>query len=387
MAQRSKQRGRTLIIIAFILILVVGLLFIIAKVYPGMLGQSQGPSATAVVNIEVPVVEETVDIVITTQAIGRGMPFREDALMTIKYSKKEVVEGIFYYKISDIVGKIAKIALDPQIPVTKNMVLEEGTLNANEVPIGMVAISIPLLNRVSAISYAPQPGDHVNVIAMISFVDLDTDFQTKLPNKVGQVTAPTTGSAGVEGKPATPAELTAKVNIDPATGASRGRAELDSSLGQPLYVGPSESKQRPRSVSQTLVQDAIVLGIGDFLLPSEMEQSTGPTPTPAPGTATTPAPTVTPKPIKYPDTITLIVAPQDAITLNYLVYTGAQLTLVLRGIGDNQRIQTEAVTLQYLLDQYNIPVPVKLPYGTTNALDDVLALPEKLEIPTPVPAP
>ena len=65
-------------------------------------------------------------------------------------------------------------------------------------------------------------------------------------------------------------------------------------------------------------------------------------------------------------------SPQDAVTLNYLVYAGSQLTLVLRPSGDDTRVQTEATTLDFLLTQYNIPVPVKLPYGMEPRIDDLL---------------
>jgi len=61
--------------------------------------------------------------------------------------------------------------------------------------------------------------------------------------------------------------------------------------------------------------------------------------------------------------ITLIVTPQDAITLNYLIYSGARLTMALRPAGDDTRVNTESVTLQYLLEQYNVSVPAKLPTG------------------------
>jgi hypothetical protein len=57
--------------------------------------------------------------------------------------------------------------------------------------------------------------------------------------------------------------------------------------------------------------------------------------------------------------------------LNYLMYSGAKLTLALRASGDDSRVETEAVTLQFLLDQYNIPVPVKLPYGTQPRVDQL----------------
>ena len=72
---------------------------------------------------------------------------------------------------------------------------------------------------------------------------------------------------------------------------------------------------------------------------------------------------VTPEAPKPPDVITLVVNPQDAVTLNYLIFSGAQLTLALRGTGDDSIELTEAATLQFLLDQYNISVPAKLPYG------------------------
>ncbi len=43
--------------------------------------------------------------------------------------------------------------------------------------------------------------------------------------------------------------------------------------------------------------------------------------------------------------------------------------MVLRAPGDDQRIITEAGTLQFLLDQYNIPLPAKLPYGIEPRID------------------
>jgi pilus assembly protein CpaB len=132
-------------------------------------------------------------------------------------------------------------------------------------------------------------------------------------------------------------------------------------------VVPSED-QRPRAVSQTLLQDAIVLQVGNFSTTEEELAAMQPTAAPeetAEGEQAAPAA----EPVKPPDLITIIVNPQDAVTLNYLLYSGAQLTLALRGAGDDQRVQTEAVTLQYLMDQYAIPVPAKLPYGMEPRID------------------
>jgi pilus assembly protein CpaB len=84
--------------------------------------------------------------------------------------------------------------------------------------------------------------------------------------------------------------------------------------------------------------------------------------------------------------ITLIVNPQDAVTLNYLIYAGSQLTLALRPSGDDSRVQTEATTMDFLLKQYNIPVPVKLPFGLEPRVDDLL-LPQLANDAVPTPEP
>jgi pilus assembly protein CpaB len=87
-----------------------------------------------------------------------------------------------------------------------------------------------------------------------------------------------------------------------------------------------------------------------------------------------------------PDVISLIVTPQDAVSLNYLIYSGAQLTLALRPATDDTRVQTEAATLDFLLKQYNIPVPVKLPYGMQPSVDE-LAAPTLANDTLPTPEP
>ena len=87
-----------------------------------------------------------------------------------------------------------------------------------------------------------------------------------------------------------------------------------------------------------------------------------------------------------PDVVTLIVTPQDAVTLNYLIYSGAQLTLVMRNPQDTSVVPTEAVTISYLLDQYNIPIPVKLPYGFQPAVSELTQpVLQNDIIPTPQP--
>jgi hypothetical protein len=252
-----------------------------------------------------------------------------------------------------------------------------------------VAVSIPI-SRLSSISYAPQRGDHVNVIVTMLFVDLDPSWQTKLPNWTGNVIGPSGGGVLEDGTSLTIEDVTTLL-AQPFRGPSeQGRAETDQLMNQTLYILPSEP-QRPRLVSQTLIQDVIVLQMGNFLTPAEKTalEATAPAPTatPEPGAeqpqAQAPTPTPMPAP---PDVITLIVSPQDAVTLNYLVYSGAQLTLALRNPNDALADGTEAVTLSYLLDQYNIPIPVKLPYGSEPSVD-ALVPPSLPNDRTPTPQP
>ena len=89
--------------------------------------------------------------------------------------------------------------------------------------------------------------------------------------------------------------------------------------------------------------------------------------------------------VELPDIITLIVSPQDAVALTYLMYGGAKFTFTLRAPDDSTRIETEAATLQYILSQYAIPVPAKLPYVMQPRVD---TLPDPVTVsvaPTPVP--
>lgn len=58
---------------------------------------------------------------------------------------------------------------------------------------------------------------------------------------------------------------------------------------------------------------------------------------------------------------------------------GAKLNLALRSAGDAERLTTEAVTLQFLMDQYNIPNPAKLPYSLEPRIDELI-IPETIVV-------
>lgn len=373
------RRGRIFIYLAFILILAVVAVFVVWQRF------LQPPPAPTTGSVQPTPQIKLVDVVVATQHISRGTVVTKEVVSTVPFPEDNVIPGMFR-SVDEVTGSMAKFDLDSGIPLTKSMLASSsdqlsgtGSLAALSIPPGMVAVSIPV-DRLTSVSYAPETGDHVNVIVSMLFADLDTEYQTILPNSTGLVIAP--GPRGEDVPPSITAELQGLQDAN----AAMGRAEIDPVLGQTIYVGPSEA-QRPRLVAQTLLQDAVVLKMGDFPTNPE-EQTTQAEATPVPedeqqqqqgqATATPPPP--------EPERVSLIVSPQDAVTLNYLISSqSARLTLALRSANDPSRVETEAVTLQFLLDQYNIPIPVKLPYGMQPRLDNlsVPALPQ----PTPVPAP
>ena len=394
------RKGRIFFIIALILIL--GLAAVAIVYFRLLQPASSEPVAEAVTTQVV----DKVEVVVVTQHTPRGYLLNETVLGVIEIPRDMLIES-YFTDLAQVVGRQARVDLEANMLLTSSMVVDSpdqlsttGSLAALSIPRGMVAISIPI-NRLSSVSYAPQPGDHVNVIATLLLVDLDTDYQSETPNRNAAVLG--AGPGVVIG-----AETADEVSVDANTDMSKvtaqsvgagptsviGRTEIEPLLEQTWYVVPSEA-QRPRLVSQTLLQDAIVLGVGDFPLTDQVEEAPAPTPEVPPVEGETESTEYTSEypeaelaklEPKLPDLITLIVNPQDAVTLNYLVYAGSQLTLALRPSGDDTRVQTEATTMDFLLKQYNIPVPVKLPYGIEPRVDDLL--PPQLAndvVPTPEP--
>jgi pilus assembly protein CpaB len=320
----------------------------------------------------------------------------EEMLAPIPWQEDALPPGMFRADQTDeVLGRVVKYDLEAGIPLLEQMLLAaneqiptSGSPWALNIPPGMVAVSIPA-DRISMVSYGPQPGDHVNVIASMAFVDVDTDFQSQLPNNTGLAigSGPPDPETGVQ-PPLTVsiASLGRSSGVDPNTGLPLappvlspgvyGKVVIDPVLGQAVYIVASEP-QRPRIVSHMLLQDAVVLQVGEFPIAGQPQtgapaEGAEPTPLPEEGApegeqAAAPA---------RPDVVTLIVRPQDAVTLNYIMAAqsklAAHLSLALRSANDTSRENVLPVTLQFLLEQYQIPVPARLPYSLNPRIDDLV---------------
>jgi hypothetical protein len=61
--------------------------------------------------------------------------------------------------------------------------------------------------------------------------------------------------------------------------------------------------------------------------------------------------------------ITLAVTPQDALVLTWAVDAQIPITLTLRQAGDDRVVQTEPVTLDYMIRNYNAAPPNALEFS------------------------
>lgn len=356
------RRGRIFIYLALIVVIAVAA----GAFY--FLRQSPTAHPTPVATQATPQVA-VVQIVTAGQNIYPGAPITESMLSSIGIPQDKLVQGEIVDKTA-VVNKYAKYMLaqgqpimDSSITQTPGNVYLPGSNWAPFIPQGLTAVAIPV-TRLSAVGYGVRDGDYVDVIVTMLLVDIDPTFQSILPDYTSLVIQPGPTDKGVL--------LTGSIS-SAGQGTQAGQAVVDDVLKQPIYNVPSES-QRPRMVTQMIMQNLQVLHVGSFPLPAQsttdelvsQPATTAATLTPVPAGAQAATAPV------HPDIVTLMVTPQDAVTLTYLIYNGAQITLTLRNPNDQQAIkQPSAANLEYLLTQYNIPIPAKLPYSLQPRIDQL----------------
>lgn len=358
------RRGRLLILFALIILFgaVAVYLFI------GTIG-GEGPSA----EVTPAVPSDMVQIVIAAQDIARGAEIPPDGVISAPFPADSVVETMLT-DTGQAIGRRARMDIARGIPITENMVTDSpgtllgtGSISSIAIPPGMTAIAIPM-SRLSGVAYTLRDGDSVDVVVAMLMVDIDQEFQSIGPSKTLHFVD--SGGTLITGAGCT--EVTQDETGTTCTNPEPppvGRIVTDPETGIQLYSIPSEG-QRPRLVTQRLVRNATVLKVGTAPLSDKPAPAVVATPEAAgaPGAGGQPAATPPPP----PDIITLIVSPQDALALNWAMKANVDLTLTLRAPGDTQEVDTTSVTLQYLVENYSIAVPSKLPYGLEPRLDEIV---------------
>jgi pilus assembly protein CpaB len=243
---------------------------------------------------------------------------------------------------SETIGRVAAVDIVQGQPLLRSMLAEMGAAGqaALLIPDGRVAVAFPI-GMQSSVAYAIQPGDHVDVLIVASFIDMDQEFQSKLPNLISFLFPQPVDAEST---------LMTFGFTDPT---DEGRFEIPQGLPPEIpgaIIYPREP-QRPRRVAQLTVPAAKVLRVGPWIdLPTDQPPPTeeGEAPPPPPP----------------PDIVTLAVEPQDALVLLWARQSEMYMELALRAPGSEEaRYAPEAVTLQYVLTRFNIAVPPKLEYG------------------------
>jgi pilus assembly protein CpaB len=371
------RRGRLLILVAIVLLLGVAAVYLVtSKIKIG------GSAAQ-----ETPVALDRQQVVVAGQDISRGAVIPANGVILAPFPADAVVETMITGDVNQVIGKYARMDIARGMPITTGMITTEagkllgtGSEASIAIPPGYTAIAVPM-NRLSGVAYALRDGDSVDVIGTMLMVDLDEDYQSILPNSsmilLGNNAAPLTGYACQEVKASDKGLECINPEPPPFT-----RVDTEETTGTQLAIKPSES-QRPRLVTQRLVENAIVLHVGSFTIPgAEAQTGLGSSSTEAGAPPTTPQ-AVT---VQAPDIVTLIVTPQDALTINWAIKSGVDLVLTLRGPKDDTTTETTSVTLKYLMDNYNITLPSRLPYGLEPRLTTPIkpVLPNDQAVPTPV---
>lgn len=362
------RRGRILILFALILLFgaVAGFL-VLSRLGSG--GTSPSPETT-----QGPAFGGEAQIVIAAQDISRGAVIPQDGVILSPFPADFVVETMIT-DLNQVVGRRARMDIARGVPVTQNMVTEQsgdllgtGSDASLAIPAGFTAITVPL-NRFSSLGYALADGDSVDVIVNMLMIDVDPDFQTSLPDATailvgpdGAILTAVGANKATQNQEGTSAESAKPVPL--------GKVETEETSGQQVFLipNPDDNKQHPRLVSQRLIANARVLHVGEF-----KTESAVPTPAPEQGAGAPAQQQAAAAVVKPPDLISLIVTPQDALAMEWALNAGANMTLTLRGPGDTTDDATSSVTLQYLIENYDITVPSKPPYG----LEPVLEAPSR----------
>jgi Flp pilus assembly protein CpaB len=382
-AGRGRRTGIILILLIIIILVVgIGVLFFLQSQTPTtpQTGETIGGETDGSEVIPpTPTTPPTVQVIVAARDIPRGARLSVQDVTVISWpllaeappptdalivSSQEGEPGL-----EQVEERIARVDILNGQPILNFMLTEsdqptdlasEGSDASLLIPSGQVAVAMPI-NRLSSVSYAIREGDHVDLMMSFRFVDVDDDFQTILPNSALLLTDD---------------EALALIGVN-ILEMEYGREE-DGPFGTTLilFTNINDITQRPRQSTQLIIDNAMVLRVGSWPLAGLNEPiviTPVPPPTAAPteegGGAEAPPPTATP--IVLPDVVTLTMSRQDALVLKYALETGADIDLALRSTLDDDvaDIPTDTVTLQYIIDFYNVAVPPRLPVAQDPRID------------------
>jgi Flp pilus assembly protein CpaB len=279
-----------------------------------------------------------------------------------------VVAGVTFSDPDQIVGQIVKNAvsegqeiLRPMLALNPSDIASLGSDLSLYVDQGKVAVAFPV-DRYSGAAYAMRPGDLVDAFMTLQLVDLDSEFQTALPNTIERVDDA--------------ALLDGLAFLFPPT--NNGRLELIPNLNGVGLIAPGEGKEPiPRRVTQLTLQQMQVLWVGSWRDPrvsmaqefsADADHDSQIVPTAEPGEALPPE---DPRREYSPDVVILSMSAQDALSLKWALETGINVDLALRAQGDNSVFTTTSVSLPQIFEQGVLTAPQTNEFGLQPRIDDL----------------
>lgn len=378
------SRNRLLLIVLILILVAVAVAaFVLTQNQPAGQANNNGDGVAVVEDVEptpepqptIPVVE----VVIAIQDIPRGSRIIPDAVRRIEFLEPYAPFNALQSEEA-VIGQIARTDIFREQIITDNLIVPNlseianvGSDAAAILPTNRVAVAVPI-DRLSSVGYAMQPGDRVDVITSFLFVDVNEDTQVMGPNPKHLITVTLVEEEGGGG------------GLEVVVSPEGIRGEFDTFLtdrGAVPYIEGMSEEQRPRLSTQRTVQDALVIHVGEHPSDGRLFGS-APTPTDA-SEVEEEVPTeeveldedgepiATPLPPR-PNIVTLAVAPQDAVVLAWMVEARTPMYFALRSASSTSRVNTDPVTMDYIINRFNIRIPDRFSYALEPAITTVRQL-------------
>lgn len=325
------------------------------------------------------------NVVVARIPIPIGEILTEELLVTESRPVTNVaLQGNYTFTSTEsLVGTIAIVPiargqeiLQPMVANNPTDVTAMGSDLSLYIPEGNIAIAFPV-DRYSGASLAMRPGDKVDVIMTLRTVEIDSQFNSSLPNLTARVSQsrleegsgeflfPPTFEGRLEFIP----ELNQVASIIPGT--------------NPAFSVPGQFYEPgvviPKRVTQLTIQRANVIYVGEWRDPRVLEAEQAAAQVQAESNVAlneqgTPIPVPTPTPIPErqdnPDVIILSMPVQDALALKFAQDRDVKLDLVLRSAGDVTPFVTTSVSLPQIVDQGGLALPEPSDFDLFNPLYD-----------------
>ena len=409
--------NRRVVGILLILLVIVAAIFLGAFFFLGDGGNNPfaaatptpEPTATAVLlegePTEVPIVTvaaeenvEFVEVVVSNNTIPRGFQLTENELIT-EIRLADQVSPNMITNIEDAVGKFTRKSVFQGETLTIEALVSDLREVGREdygpsslIPPGFVAMSVPF-SRDRGVGSAVEAGDSVDILISFLLLPVDEQFQTRLHNNAviyltqENETTDEDGNTVVE-------TVQVPFLIEP-----QGRYE-ELPTGDLANIAPSEQNARGQHVA-FVIQNARVIQLGEWVPPlppilptptlspeeqAEIDEQGGQPPE-AEISLSDVAARVQDEVDRitnpyYADSILIALPPQQQVFLKYAVETNSLIDFALRGEGDGQLYAVENVSLDYVLERFNIDIPPNFTYivdtddNTFDPIVEIEATPE-----------